>query len=164
MKQNKDRWRTPGLLLAVAGVALLLMACQLVSLAAPRESKAEQVILVTGAEAGRELPSACGLSGMTYKQLMQKGAVIYDGSCRACHGMQGQGTVDGFFPALEGSGVTQNRDPQMAIDFLMTTDIHPVASRLFEKDVASVMTYIRNSFGNSAPPVCPEDVELKLIP
>jgi mono/diheme cytochrome c family protein len=119
---------------------------------------AEEIIAVSGEEVD------CTQSGFSFSQLMERGEKIYDRNCRGCHGMTGEGTPDGFFPGLKGSGITQNPNFEVPFVYLMTTDIHPVASSLFEKDTAAILTFIRNAFGNEAPLVCPEEIVLRLFP
>ncbi|MBL6455458.1 cytochrome c [Belnapia sp. T6] len=94
---------------------------------------------------------------------MRTGEALYVDNCMACHRRDGQG-VEGIFPILAGSQVVQ----QPGTDTLMRIIISGVRSvatdgaptspgmpafgwRLNDQQVADVVTYIRNSWGNQAP-------------
>ena len=110
------------------------------------------------------------------RDLYVKGAEIYrrEGFCMTCHQPDGLGLESAHFPPLAKSvWVTQNDErlikltlhglqgpievngkkypglvPMTAFEGLMTDD-----------DVAAVLTYVRNSFGNKAPMITPEQVK-----
>jgi mono/diheme cytochrome c family protein len=101
---------------------------------------------------------------------MQQGGTIYYNQCAACHGGQGQGIV-GLFPRLAGVPVVQQEQPTSLIHVVLegaravatagapTGPAMPsFAWKLSDDDVAAVLTYIRNSWGNAAPGVQPGDV------
>ncbi|MFC0407715.1 c-type cytochrome [Roseomonas elaeocarpi] len=101
---------------------------------------------------------------------MVAGAAIFKDRCSACHGDNGQG-ASYLFPRLADSGVVQADDPATLIHLVLAgsraaaTDRLPTAPamppfhwRFTDEQVASVLTYIRNSWGNAAPAVPPGDV------
>jgi len=101
---------------------------------------------------------------------MQTGARIYAVNCSACHNGDGSGQVN-LFPKLAGNSVVQQGDPTSLIHVVLAgsqgaaTDAQPttpampsLAWRLTDQQVADVLTYIRNSWGNAAPPVAPDAV------
>lgn len=101
---------------------------------------------------------------------MAVGQAIYVDQCAACHAADGKATP-GFFPPLPGAAVTQSIDPTTVIRFILSgtqtvaTAARPTplsmpsyAWKLDDAQVAAVATYVRNSWGNSAPPVKPSDV------
>jgi mono/diheme cytochrome c family protein len=101
---------------------------------------------------------------------MQAGSAVYFDSCTACHHVQGQGSPR-LFPPLAGSAVAQQSDPTSVIHFILAggrtgpTPTRPTATsmpsfawKLTDTEIADVATYIRNSWGNSAPPVSADDV------
>lgn len=89
------------------------------------------------------------LPKMTMEQLMSKGKNIYQTQCAACHGMEGQGGVG--LP-LKGSSVVVGKPIERHIKLVLNgvpgTAMQAFAAQLNEKDLASVITYERNAFGN----------------
>ena len=101
---------------------------------------------------------------------MKIGAQIYADECSGCHKPDGSG-IAGLFPVLKGSPAVQQTDPTTLLRVVLRgaeaagTDKAPTASSmpqfswiLTDDQVAAVVTYIRNSWGNSAPPVNTGDV------
>jgi mono/diheme cytochrome c family protein len=101
---------------------------------------------------------------------MKAGAKIYADECSGCHAPSGKG-VQGLFPALDGSHEVQQSDPTSLLHVVLrgarsvSTKEAPTASAmpefgwiLTDNEVAAVLTYIRNSWGNAAPAVEPDDV------
>jgi mono/diheme cytochrome c family protein len=96
---------------------------------------------------------------------MVSGKRLYEVSCAACHGATGEG-VAGLFPALAGSAVVQSAEPVTLIGVVLNGG-HAVATasavtapgmpafgwQLPDDQVAAIVTYIRNSWGNAAAPV-----------
>jgi len=96
---------------------------------------------------------------------MRSGSAVFFDSCTACHLTEGRGQP-GMFPPLKGSGVAQQNDPTGVIRLILAgTRTAPTRSRpsfqsmpsfawkLSDQEVADVATYVRNSWGNRAPPV-----------
>jgi mono/diheme cytochrome c family protein len=96
---------------------------------------------------------------------MRAGAAVYFDSCTACHRLQGQGSPR-LFPPLAGSAITQQADPTGLLHLILaggraaptptrpsTTSMPSFAWKLTDQQIADVATYIRNSWGNRAPPV-----------
>src|SRR6185437_15078039 len=101
---------------------------------------------------------------------MRSGEAIYIDNCAACHAMSGEG-VARLFPALKGSPSTQSAEPTSLIRVVLqgarsvATDGAPTAPampafdwKLSDGQVAAVLTYIRNSWGNAAAGVSAGDV------
>lgn len=101
---------------------------------------------------------------------MVAGQAIYKDNCAACHTDAGNGSPR-LFPSLAGSGVVQSDDPTSLIRVVLqgsqsvqtslakTAPAMPsFAWRLDDAQVAAVVTYMRNSWGNAAAPVAPADV------
>ena len=85
----------------------------------------------------------------TEAELVAKGATIYAANCAACHQPNGKG-VAGAFPALEGSKVVTG-PPQDQIHIVLNGKpgtAMPPWKQLSDVDIASVITYTRNSWGN----------------
>jgi mono/diheme cytochrome c family protein len=101
---------------------------------------------------------------------MKAGAKIYADECAGCHAPNGQG-VAGLFPALDGSPLVRQGDATSLLRVVLRgarsvgTRQAPTAAAMpqFEwlltnNDVADLLTYVRNSWGNAAPAVKPDDV------
>jgi mono/diheme cytochrome c family protein len=94
--------------------------------------------------------------------IMEDGRAVYRDNCAACHTAAGDG-VAGLFPALKGSPTVQSADPTTLIRVILqgtqsvATDAAPtgammpsLAWKLSDGQVAAVVTYIRNEWGNAA--------------
>jgi mono/diheme cytochrome c family protein len=97
--------------------------------------------------------------------VMQAGAAIYRDQCAACHRADGAG-VSHEFPSLAGDALLQSHDPTTIDRYILTgtqiaaTSARPTplampafAWKLSDGEIADVATYIRNSWGNVAPPI-----------
>jgi cytochrome c oxidase subunit 2 len=85
------------------------------------------------------------------KELMARGADVYAQNCTACHQATGQG-VPNAFPALAGSKVVTGPKAEQILVLLHGRQGTAMASfkQLSDTDLASVITYTRNSWGNAA--------------
>lgn len=102
---------------------------------------------------------------------MRTGAAIYKDACAACHKDNGSGETH-LFPKLAGSAIVQSDDPATLAHVVLNgaravgTAGAPTAPampgfdwRLTDAQVAAVLTYIRNSWGNAAPAVAASAVK-----
>ena len=85
----------------------------------------------------------------TVADLTAKGAEIYAANCVACHQANGKG-VPGAFPALDGSKIVTGPLPaQIALVLAgKPGTAMPAWKQLSNADIAAVITYTRNSWGN----------------
>ncbi len=94
--------------------------------------------------------------------IMRAGAAIYKDACAACHRDSGAGEAN-LFPRLAGSALVQSDDPTTLIHVVLqgsravytpqapTSPAMPSFDwRFDDSQVAAVLTYIRNSWGNAA--------------
>ena len=85
----------------------------------------------------------------TAEELVARGESVYAVNCVACHQTNGQG-ISGIFPALAGSDIVLN-DKERNIEILME-GVQGAAmnsfSYLSEVELAAVITYTRQSWGN----------------
>ncbi|MBX2848255.1 MAG: cytochrome c oxidase subunit II [Acidiferrobacterales bacterium] len=96
-------------------------------------------------------------------ELMALGEETYS-NCIACHGADGKG-ITGVFPAIAGSAVATGEIGSQ-IDLVMFgkpgTAMVAFASQLSDEEIAAVVTYQRNAFGNNVGDfVSPADVKAK---
>ena len=101
---------------------------------------------------------------------MKAGLAIYQANCSACHGAEGKGAPQ-LFPALAGSALVQQTSAETLAHLVLkgsqgagtagaktTPSMPSLGWRLNDQQVADVLTYIRNSWGNAAPSVGPGTV------
>jgi len=84
-------------------------------------------------------------------ELMERGEGVYGTYCVACHQGNGQG-VAGVFPSLVGVDITTGENPDAHIDVLLNgragTAMQAFSTQLNDADLAGVITYTRNAWGN----------------
>ena len=99
----------------------------------------------------------------TKEDLMTKGESVA-ATCTACHGAEGQG-LSGVFPAIAGSAIATGpvEDHLNIVMFGKSgTAMAAFAGQLSDEEIAAVVTYQRNSFGNDTGDlVQPADVAAK---
>jgi cytochrome c oxidase subunit II len=87
---------------------------------------------------------------MTMEEMMALGEQVYQRSCAACHMANGEG-IPGAFPALKGSQMVLN-DRAAHIDIVLYgkagTAMQSFDRQLALKELAAVITYERNAWGN----------------
>lgn len=112
------------------------------------------------AEKKAEIAAANSGADMTMDELMEKGKSVYSANCASCHLPEGQG-VDGLFPALAGSPVaTGPAEEHISIVLHGKNLMPPFKDQLNDADIAAVITYERNAWGNDVGDmVQPSDVK-----
>lgn len=102
----------------------------------------------TNAARVRELTGAA----LTMDEAMAQGEQLYTRNCVACHQAGGQGMPPAF-PALAGSAKATG-DIQVTMDTLVNgvpgTAMAAYGRQLNPIELASIITYVRNAFGNNA--------------
>ncbi|HXR94668.1 MAG TPA: cytochrome c [Rhizomicrobium sp.] len=101
---------------------------------------------------------------------LKAGAVLYRDNCVACHGFDGKGEKL-IFPALAGNAVLAQPSAESLIRVVLagaqavTTKAAPTepampsfAWKLNDRQLADLLTYVRNSWGNRAGAVSADDV------
>jgi len=87
---------------------------------------------------------------MSMDQLMSNGEKVYMANCAACHMPNGEG-LPGVFPSLKGSQIAVADQPKH-IDILINgvagSAMQSYAKQLSMSDIAAVVTYERNAWGN----------------
>ncbi len=98
------------------------------------------------------------------------GEAVYVDNCSACHRRDGKGVAD-LFPALAGAPSVRQTDPATTIRVIIagaqvvSTGAAPTAPampsfgwHLSDTQIADVVTYLRNTWGNAAPAVSASQV------
>uniref|UniRef100_B0SZM0 Cytochrome c class I n=1 Tax=Caulobacter sp. (strain K31) TaxID=366602 RepID=B0SZM0_CAUSK len=83
---------------------------------------------------------------------------LFNDNCSACHQMSGKG-VKGAFPALAGDPFVQgDAAPMLATVLAGRAGMPSFKDDINDADLASILTYVRASWGNKGKPVTPADV------
>ncbi len=106
---------------------------------------------------------------LTLQDQIQAGQALYSGTCSVCHQANGAG-LQGVFPPLAKSDYLV-ADPKRAIGIVLNgmtgkltvngseyNSVMPPMNQLNDDEVANILSYVLNSFGNSAGRITTEDV------
>lgn len=88
----------------------------------------------------------------TQDELMAKGEAVYGRTCASCHGAAGEG-IPSVFPALKGSKVALGPVADhlsIVVNGKSGTAMQAFGAQLSEVDLAAVITYERNAWGNKS--------------
>ncbi|WP_220763810.1 c-type cytochrome [Flavobacterium sp. UMI-01] len=125
-------------------------------------------------EAEKKRIEAEKLMNLQEQKLISEGANIYNTLCAACHGNDGKGILLGeselLAPMLAKNKTVSEKNPKNVIKILLHGLTGPIDGKsytanlmpsLIENDdtyIASVLSYVRNNFGNKAKIITPEEV------
>jgi len=119
----------------------------------------------------KDLPASKGNGGGAtgIEAQMKSGAALYDISCAACHDRNGKGSL--IFPPLAGNPTVRQVRADSIVRMVLAggkgaatakaptgPGMPSFAWRLSDNQVADILTYVRNNWGNRAPAVSPETV------
>ena len=109
-------------------------------------------------------------NGPVVDKVIEQGKQLYEANCVECHGADGKG-LPPHYPPLAGNRaltMTEAANPIRIVlngGFAPSTEgnprpygMPPFSHTLNDQEVASVVTYLRASWGNQAPPVSSRDV------
>jgi mono/diheme cytochrome c family protein len=111
----------------------------------------------------------CAVQKSPFRVSMDSGKVVYLNQCLSCHQANGSG-IPGINPPLNGKAVTGDKTKLIGI-IINGLNTHeemkgiayqqamPGNSALKDQEIADVLTFIRNSFGNKASSVKVTDVK-----
>ena len=97
------------------------------------------------------------------------GAMLYESACASCHGHQGQGTSDNFYPSLINNSAVSGPGPQNLV-MTIVEGIHrkgsdsdvsmpAFAQQMNNGQIASLSNYVRSQFANIDDRLSAEDVQ-----
>lgn len=96
-------------------------------------------------------------AAMSKTELVANGEKLYS-NCAACHMANGEGMAAANFPALKGSAMVTGPAEAQIQQVLKGKNAMPGFSYLSDADLASIITYTRNAWGNDAGTVTAADV------
>ena len=103
-------------------------------------------------------------------EVMKRGQAVYARTCIACHQPTGMG-LPPVFPPLAGSewvamspsipirNILQGMSGPVTVKGITYNGMMPPVTGVTDRDIADVVTYVRNSFGNSGSEVTEEEVK-----
>jgi nitrite reductase (NO-forming) len=107
---------------------------------------------------------------LSKEQQIAAGGVLFKGTCSVCHQENGVG-IPNVFPPLAGSDYLK-ADPQRAIGIVLNglsgpvtvngaqfNSVMPPMSQLNDDEIANILTYVNNSWGNSGPTISAKQVK-----
>jgi cytochrome c oxidase subunit 2 len=122
-------------------------------------SREEYDAWLNAKRSGAKAVAAMAEQEMSVEELMARGEEIYNGQCLACHGAAGEGGVG---KAIAGSAVALgdvNKHLEVGVRGVAGTAMQAFGDILTDVDMAAVITYQRNAFGNNTGDVVqPADV------
>lgn len=130
----------------------------------------EYQIWVAQQQAAKAAKSASAEKEWSLDELITKGEQVYNTACAACHQANGMG-IPGAFPALKGSPLaTQDKEGHIGIVLFgkAGTAMAAYGSQFDAVDLAAVITYERNAWGNDTAEgnndrkVTPQDIQQHL--
>jgi len=114
--------------------------------------------------------NAAARGTLTQQDQVQAGQALFAGTCSVCHQANGEG-LPGVFPPLAGSDYLA-ADPKRAIDIVLHglsgkltvngneyNSVMPPMNQLNDDEVANILTYVLNSFGNKGGRILTEDAK-----
>ena len=107
-------------------------------------------------------------SGTKGTSVAANGEALYSANCMSCHQQNGEG-LKGAFPPLKGSPVVTGDNLELYVDIIMNGynprpeygEMAAVGTNMnfTEFDVAAIINYERNAWGNKAKKVTPEEIK-----
>ena len=138
--------------------------------AAAGGSDSEKRVTALRAQVADEIRSNPKIAGLTKEIQVQKGKAVYLQTCFVCHQPEGQGVL-GQIPPLAKSdflagmtkedsirGVLLGRSGPIAVNGKTYNGTMVPLDYLTDDQIANVLTYVRNSFGNTGDAVTPDEV------
>jgi nitrite reductase (NO-forming) len=139
--------------------------------AAEAGSEAEKKVFNLKAQVAEEIKSNPKIAGLTKEIQVQKGKGVYMQTCFVCHQPDGAGLVNQIPPLAKSDflasltkedyirGVLMGRNGQITVNGKIYNATMVPMNYLTDEQIANVLTYVRNSFGNSGDSVNIDEVK-----
>ena len=108
------------------------------------------------------LLAATGAPSQDAGDLLKQGQEIFENICADCHRMSGEG-LPNKFPALKGNAFVQG-NPQPVLHTVLNGrhgklgQMPAWGEKFNDQEIAAMVSYVRNAWGNKAPAIKPADV------
>jgi cytochrome c oxidase subunit 2 len=112
---------------------------------------------VAAADSAKPAVAAAPAAKMDKAALVTAGAKVYTANCQACHQATGQG-MPPTFPSLVGDKIVAGPVEAHITQVLKGKNAMPPFASLSDTDIAAVVTYERNSWGNASGEAQPAQV------
>lgn len=110
-----------------------------------------------------------GEGKLTKAQQIEAGKALYQGTCSACHQANGAGVPNVFPPLAKSDYLMANKtraietvlnglSGEIKVNNASYNGVMPAMSHLPDDDIANILTYVRNAFGNTGDAVTPAEV------
>jgi nitrite reductase (NO-forming) len=138
---------------------------------APEGYAAAQRIAALGKQVEETIKQTPAIATMTKEIQMEKGKLVFMQTCAVCHQPNAQGLPQ-VFPPLAGSDflmadkarsiriVLRGISGPIVVNGSTYDSVMPPVVQLTDEQVAHVLTYVRNSWGNTGDVVSPDEVRL----
>jgi nitrite reductase (NO-forming) len=138
---------------------------------APEGYAAAQRIIALGKKVEETIKQTPAIATMTKEIQMEKGKLVFMQTCAVCHQANGQG-VPNVFPPVANSDflmadqarsiriVLRGMSGPIIVNGTTYDSVMPPVVQLTDEQVANVLTYVRNSWGNTGNAVSPDEVRL----
>lgn len=107
---------------------------------------------LTAQKSASDADAAAADKQWSKSDLMARGEKVYNANCAACHQANGEG-VPGVFPGMKGSAVAtgpMDAHLEMVLNGKSGTAMAAFGGQLNDIDIAAVVTYERNAWGNDS--------------
>lgn len=137
---------------------------------APEGVAASQRIAALEKQVEETIKQTPAIATMTKELRMEKGKLVFMQTCAVCHQITGQGLPQ-VFPPLAGSDflmadkdrsiriVAKGLSGSIVVNGTTYDSVMPPVVQLTDEQVAHVLTYVRNSWGNTGEAVSPDEVK-----
>lgn len=107
--------------------------------------------------------------GESLEARLLQGKAVFQGTCSTCHQAEGQGLASVFPPLAKSDFLMADKERSIhavlaglsgpiTVNGQAYNNVMPSWAHLTDHEIASVLTYVRNSFGNKGEPVTDEEV------
>jgi nitrite reductase (NO-forming) len=139
---------------------------------APAGYAAAQRIATLEKKVEETIKQTPAIATMTKEIQVEKGKLVFMQTCAVCHQTQGQGLPQ-VFPPLAGSDflmadkvrsiriVLSGTSGPITVNGTTYDSVMPPVTQLTDEQVANVLTYVRNSWGNTGEAVTLDEVRLR---
>ena len=106
------------------------------------------------------------------KGTIERGKIVYESLCLACHQADGSGVPNLNPPLIKTKWtigdknelidvILNGMDEEIEVDGEIYNNVMPPLNHLSDREIADVLTYVRNSFSNKASTITEADVKAR---